>query len=125
MLGGISNFTIPTPSYTAANYGKMALPVESASLIYSHFEHVSGIPAPEGTQGVAISKLNLLDVLIGQLNRIKKDVSIEFSEIVVDDLDAQIENLKSQIKQAQVANEMMPYNPFPVVETGILFNLLS
>ena len=125
MVGGISNISIPAPNYAGANYGKMALPVESSSLIYSHFEHVSGVPAPEGTQGVAISKLHLLDVLIAQLNRIKKDSFTDSLMNPVQDMDAMIENLKSQIKQAQIANEKMPYNPFPLVETGVIFNLLS
>ena len=57
MVSGIPNIAIPTINYTTAHNGKMSLPVNSSSLIYSHFEHVSGIPAPEGTQGVAISKL--------------------------------------------------------------------
>ncbi|MDR3275956.1 MAG: hypothetical protein LBT11_01895 [Treponema sp.] len=52
--------------------GKTSLPVSPANLIYAHFEHVSGVPAPEGSQGVSISKLKVLDVLIEQLSQIKK-----------------------------------------------------
>ena len=125
MVGVISNISIPTPSYSAADYGKMALPVESSALIYSHFEHVLGVPAPEGTNGVAISKLNLLDVLIGQLNRIRSDSFAESFMNSVEDMDAMIENLKTQIKQAQAVNEAMPYMPSPIIESGVIFSLLS
>ena len=125
MVGGISNISLPTPGYTAESYGKMALPVETSALIYSHFEHVSGIPAPEGTRGVAISKLNLLDVLIGQLNRLNNE---SFAQSLVNSnegLEAVFENLKGQIIQAQIASETMPYRPSPIIESGIIFSLLS
>jgi hypothetical protein len=55
MVGGVSSINVPTLSYTSGQYGKMALPVDSSWLIYSHFEHVSGIPAPDGTQGISIN----------------------------------------------------------------------
>ena len=125
MVGGISNISIPAPNYAVASYGKMTLPVEASSLIYSNFEHVLGVPAPEGTRGVAISKLNLLDVLIEQLNRIQKD---SFSQSMLnpnEDIDALVESLKLQIKQVQSSAEQTPYNYFPTVETGILVNFLT
>ena len=125
MVGGISNITIPTPGYAADSYGKMALPVESSALIYSHFEHVSGVPAPEGTRGVAISKLNLLDVLIGQLNRLNNEAFTQSLANSSEGLDAVFENLKGQIIQAQIANETMPYRSSPIIESGIIFSLLS
>ena len=125
MVSGISNISMPTISYGSANIGKMALPVDSSALIYSHFEHVSGIPAPDGTQGVSISKLNLLDVLIGQLNRIQKASLTQSSADPTEGVDALIENLRSQIKQAKASSEAMPYNPAPNMEPGALFSLLS
>ena len=130
MVRGIPNISVPSINYTAAQGGKMSLPVEPASLIYSHFEHVSGIPAPQGTQGVTISKLNLLDVLIGQLNKIKKsDTSI--SSMVSPDrqgagnLDALIENYRNQIRQARAASAAMPYLPSPSAQSGAVFSLVA
>jgi hypothetical protein len=127
MVGGVSSITIPTLSYTSGQYGKMALPVDSSWLIYSHFEHVSGIPAPDGTQGVSISKLNLLDVLIGMINQVNKTPASQTPANLnptagVDDL---IANLENQIRQAQAASEAMPYYPSPNAESGMLFSLFS
>jgi hypothetical protein len=127
MVSGVSGITIPTLSYTAGEYGKMSLPVDPSSLIYSHFEHVSGILAPEGTQGVSISKLNLLDVLIGMVSRINK-TSVAQTPVNLNPaggVDALIENLENQIRQAKADSEVMPYHPSPNAESGILFNLLS
>ena len=125
MVLGASNISMPAISYTAGNYGKMSLPVDSSALIYSHFEHVSGIPAPEGTQGVTISKLNLLDVLIGQLNQINRASPGKSPANPTGGVDALIENLESQIRQAKSESASMPYIPAPSAEPGILFSLLG
>jgi len=132
MVRGIPNITVPAISHAVAQGGKMSLPVDSASLIYSHFEHVTGVPAPQGAQGVNISKLNLLDVLIGQLNQIKKD-GTSFSSISSEHakpfgtgyLDSLIETYTNQIRQAKAASAAMPYIPSPSAQSGAVFNLIA
>jgi len=127
MVRGIPNITIPNIGYSATQSGKMALPVESSSLIYSHFEHVSGIPAPKGTQGVTITKLNLLDLLIGQLNHVRKDSGALSSVTGVSDngIDSLIESYKNLIKQAKADSAAMPYIPSPSVQPGALFSIIA
>ena len=131
MIRGIPNVTVPAVNYSMAQGGKMSLPVDSSSLLYSHFEHVSGIPAPKGTQGVAISKLNLLDVLIGQLNQVKKgpDSLLKIPQnlpgISEKNLDALIENYRNQIRQVRAASAAMPYIPSPSAQTGALFSIVT
>ena len=127
MIHGVfSNNPISSIDYVlnASAMGKVSLPVEPASLVYSHFKHVSGVPAPEGIKGVAISKLNILDVLIEQMNQIKKigspDVSAQLSE---DRLDAMIENYGTQIRQANETRVVMPYVPALLSQVGVVFNL--
>jgi hypothetical protein len=124
MVGGVSNFNIPTLSYTMGQHGKMSLPVDPSSLIYSNFEHVSGIQAPEGTQGVSISKLNLLDVLVGMASRINKNPAPQtpLNLSPAEGVDTIIENIENQIRQAKAENEAMPYYPSPNAESGLLFN---
>ena len=126
MVRGIPNISIPTIGYTMARDSKMSLPVDSSSLIYSHFEHVSGIPAPKGTQGVSISSLNLLDVLIGQLNQVRKGGADIFpaSAVTGDSLNTLIESYKNQIRQAKSASAAMPYIPSPSAQAGAVFSLL-
>jgi len=127
MVGGVSSLTIPNLSYTAAQNGKMSLPVDSSLLIYSNFEHVSGILAPKGTQGVSISKLNLLDVLIGMVNRINKTPAAQTPANInpTKGVDAIIESLEKQIRQAKASSKVMPYYPSPNADSGILFSLSS
>lgn len=125
MVGGISNLIIPALSYSTSGGGKMSFPVDSSSLIYSYFQYVSGTAAPEGTQGLSISKLNLLDVLISQLNRLKKSgASIPQPALPPEGIDAVIENYNRQIKEIKSASESMPYIPSPPVDSPSLLSLI-
>ena len=125
MVRGVSNITIPTLSYSAVSSGKMSIPVNPSSLVYSHFKHVSGVAAPEGTEGISISKLNLLDALISQYSNIGSDTAAQSTANPYVGVDALMENLQNQLNQARSAYETMPYNPLPSAEPGILFNLAA
>ncbi|WP_223292801.1 hypothetical protein [Breznakiella homolactica] len=124
------NTTFPSMGYaiSMAGRGRMSLPVAPSSYIYSHFKNISGTPAPEGVQGVTITKLKVLDVLIEQLQQIKKNpgMSLDSADTMTDQqVDALIEQYENQIKQAQAANAVMPYNPRPSAPAGALFNLTA
>ena len=130
MIQGISsNNPIPSIGYalnaSASGSGKVSIPVEPSSLVYSFFKHVSGVPVSEGSKGVAISKLNILDILIEQVQQIKKTgnaaIHIQMPE---DRLDSLVEVYKNQFRQAAEAHSKMPYTPAPMVQTGAIFNLL-
>jgi len=110
-------FALKVPTGT-----KAALPVDQSSLLYSHFKNVSGVPAPEGTHGVTISKLNILDVLIEQLNQIKKPVIRLDAGAPENLLDSLIDSYKSQIVKAMEAKAAMPYAAAPLAESGSLFS---
>jgi hypothetical protein len=102
----------------------MSLPVSSSNYIYSHFKHVSGIPAPEGSQGVTITKLKILDVLIDQLSQIKKQPAPDTGMSPSNErIDALISQYEGQIKAARAANSVMPYIPAPSAPSGALFSL--
>ena len=107
----------------AFSSGKMSLPVAPSSYIYSQFKHVSGTPAPEGTHGVAITKLKILDVLIDQMREMKKQPSFNTQNLSDDHIDALIAQYEGQIKAARAANVVMPYTPAPQAPAGVLFNM--
>ena len=130
MVNGILRASaFPTIGYAinVSAGGKMSLTVAPSAYIYSHFRHVSGVPAPEGTRGVAISKLKILDVLIEQLARIKKspDTGLTVDAPSDEQIDVLIEHYESQIRAAQAANAAMPYKPTPLISTGAVFNLVA
>ena len=119
--------SIPDIGYMmkASAGGKVSLPVAPASLVYSHLKHVSGVPAPEGSEGVTISKLNMLDVLIDQMNQMKKPVN-PAPELPSSGSkqDAIIEAYRMQVVEAKAARASMPYIPAPAAQTGVLFSLI-
>jgi hypothetical protein len=107
---------------SAPSNGRMSLPVSPGMVIYSHFKHVSGTPAPEGTSGVNISKLKILDTLIEQLSKMKKQSSTDLGVLSETDekrINALIEQYQRQIKAAQSVNFYTPAAP----ATGALFSI--
>jgi hypothetical protein len=104
----------------------MSVPVSPGSYIYSHFKHVSGVPAPEGSRGVSINRLKILDVLIEQLAQMKKRPEPNLGTNPSDErIDALIDQYQGQIRQAQAAANAMPYKIAPAAFTGAVVNLVA
>jgi hypothetical protein len=132
MIQGISTTSTSANTVTSIGYaikasqrGRTSLPVSSASYIYSHFKHVSGVPAPEGVRGVAVTKLKILDVLIEQLAQMKKQPEPLTAGISNNQIDALIDQYEKQIRQARAASVVMPYAAVPQAPTGMLFSLAA
>ncbi|GAB1481867.1 hypothetical protein MASR2M78_06820 [Treponema sp.] len=129
MVFGIASIETST-SYALAGYaaGKIAIPVSPSNYLYSHFKHVSGIPAPEGTAGIDVSKLKILDVLIDQLAQLKKKPEPHMGpagKLSDDRIDALIDQYEKEIKGARAASLAMPYKPMPSAPAGVIFNLVA
>jgi len=123
-IGNIPHHAFPSIGYamSAAVDGRMSLPVSPSQVIYSHFKHVSGTPAPEGTSGVNITKLKILDTLIEQLSKMKNQSFSEFgieNEQDENRINALIDQYQKQIKAAQAVSVYAPAAPI----TGALFNI--
>lgn len=121
--------TFPSIGYAinASQSGRMSLPVSSSSYIYSHFKHVSGVPAPEGVRGVNINKLKILDTLIEQLSRMKKEpyTALYGDEQTEEDrINAMIERYQGQIRLVQATNAAFPYRP-AAPDAGMVFSLTA
>lgn len=107
---------------------KMTLPVSPANYIYSHFEHVSGLKAPDGSRGVAINKLKILDILIERLTQLKiqpQPYPTGGEGISDQQIDALIEQYEQQIHLVQAASAAVPYTPGAAAPLGMIFNLLA
>ncbi|MDR2079668.1 MAG: hypothetical protein LBP74_08115 [Treponema sp.] len=127
-MGLMPASAVPSIGYamTGARSGRISLPVSPQAYIYSHFRHVSGAPAPEGTQGVTITKLKILDTLIEQLSKMKTRPEPSFmqdsgnSEERINALIVQYEN---QIRQVRASGAAMPYSPSAAAAPqGVIFN---
>lgn len=128
-IRAIPQHNFPSIGYaiSASRGGKTSLPVSRSTYIYSHFKHVSGVPAPEGVRGVAINKLKILDTLIEQLSRMKKQPDPFAGDSAVDEekrINALIEQYQGQIRVAQATTFAMPYAPAAPV-SGAIFSLAA
>ena len=72
IIPGLASFSYSNSSIVAAA-GKMYVPVSKSALLYSHFDHVSGVAAGNGQSGVSISKLRILNSLIERVSAIKNE----------------------------------------------------
>ncbi|MDR1837829.1 MAG: hypothetical protein LBQ89_09245 [Treponema sp.] len=125
-IGNIPYHAFPSVGYamSAARDGRMSIPVSPSQLIYSHFEHVSGTPAPEGTRGVNISKLKIINTLIDQLEKMKKQTPVNTGALDENDeerINALINQYQKQIKTAQSVKIYTPAVP----AAGALFSLTA
>jgi len=121
-IGIVPSNTFPSIyAITAAQGNKVAVPVSPSAYIYSHFKHVSGVPASEGENGVNITKLKIIDTLIDQISKMKKEPAplVDMNE---QDEEKRINTLLEKVRTIQAANANNPFAPAaPLV--GSIFSL--
>ena len=92
--------------------GRVTVPVAPAMYIYSQFQHVSGIPAPEGVQGVSINKLHILDTMLAELarsNEIPKPAFDIQEKTPEKQLNALIAHYQAQVHDSHAENSLNPF----------------
>ena len=101
--------------------GKLYVPVSRSALLYSHFDHVSGVAAGNGQQGVSISKIRILNSLIDRLSTIKNQPKESITDISDDQAQVLIEQYQKQLQQtvAQQSFALAGSQPLP----GALFQI--
>ncbi len=125
----ISNITNLNPySYHVSSSGasgKLFVPVSPSAVIYAQFNHISGIAASKGQNGVSISKIQILNSLIENLSRIrgtqnspKKSVKITEAQA-----DALIQKFQKQIAQSIQANPANAMLNGTIPQAGALFSV--
>ena len=121
IIPGLASFSYSSSSIVAAA-GKMYVPVSKSALLYSHFDHVSGVAAGNGQNGVSISKLRILNSLIERVSAIKNEPAKTLKEVSPDMADSLIQNYQKQLQQAlqtpYILNGAQP-------QAGDLFTLLA
>ena len=117
-IGNLNAFSYSSMSAGGAG-GKLYVPVSKSSLIYSHFDHVSGVAAKQGQQGVSISKIKILNTLIDSLSSMKSQPKELVTEISDKQADVLIKNYQKQIRQAAQTNPYIMAGAKP--QAGMLF----
>lgn len=99
-IGSVNSFSIG--SINSHSAGKLYLPVSKSALLYSHFDHVSGVAAKSGQQGVSITKLQILNSLIDRVSSItsSKTPNNAMKNVSEAQMDSLIKNLHKQVQLA-------------------------
>lgn len=123
LIGNINAFSYGSSFGTSpvAASGKLYVPVNKAALLYSHFDHVSGVAATSGQNGVSISKIRILNSLIEHLSAIKNEPKQSISNITDKQADALIKSYQQQIQQTVKQNSYLISGAQP--QPGALFQL--
>lgn len=119
-IGNINAFSYSSNIINGAG-GKLYVPVNKLSLVYSNFDHVQGVAAKRGQNGVSISKIQILNALIDRLSQIKNQPKESITDISDQQAEALIKNFQEQIQQA-VKQSAYAYTSLKA-ETGVLFSL--
>lgn len=99
-IGNFNTFSYSSIASSSMGASKLYVPVSKSALLYSHFDHVSGVAAGRGQQGVSISKIQILNSLIERLSTIKNQPKESISDISDEQADALIQAYQKQMQQA-------------------------
>ncbi len=121
-IGNINAFSYGSSMASSAAMGKLYVPVSKSVLLYSHFDHVSGVAATSGQSGVSITKLRILNSLIEHMSAIKNEEPKTVQDISPERADALIQNYQQQLSKAlQTPYILSGAQP----QAGDLFTLLA
>lgn len=116
---------------TRSMAGKLCVPVQPSMVMYTQFEHISGIAADKGQSGISIDKIQILNRLIDQLVNMKQKPSISSEEnkltLSEDQVDALIKNYQEKIQTTISTAQGNPYalGGAAIPSAGIAFDIAA
>ena len=90
---------------------RISIPVRRNDALYARLKHVSGVPSYSGGEGVPLSKLKALDILIGRLKNIKsaKIETPSTQGLTPEKIDAMIDEYSKKLHTAFTVADSTPY----------------
>jgi hypothetical protein len=108
--------------------GKMTVPVAQSQVLYAQFKNVRGVSASEGSRGVSVYKVKILDTLINQLSQAQKTPSVTSTDSLsgsqVDSLIFQYEAQIHQLTAGSVSGAAS-YMPVPEAPAAAVFAIAA
>lgn len=131
MVAQIAQSSLPlTYAYSSGMgaCGRVCMPVQPSEVLYSYFEHVSGMAAAQGMGTVSIDRLKILNSLIERLQSIKSQplAAREAPESLSSDrIDALIQEYGAELHAMASASKGPYAAPAMAAESGMLFSLAA
>ncbi|MBQ7882093.1 MAG: hypothetical protein IJ312_05215 [Treponema sp.] len=104
--------------------GKLYVPVSPNSVIYSHFDHISGVAAKANQTGVSVSKIQILNSLLNQLISMQNMPKPDAESQSADNIDSLIKNYQEKIQKNIQTAQITGYGLAGTTpQPGALFSL--
>lgn len=120
---GINSYTY---NNVVSGTSKLYVPVKPAMVIYSQFDHVSGVAARPNQQGLPVSKVRILNSLIDQLHTMKANpkVNVKDGEFTDKQLDVLIEHFQTKLQTTIQTAQATGYGLAGAApQVGMIFSL--
>ncbi len=101
MVGSISLNAYSYGGIVSGSSGKLYVPVNPSAVIYSQFDHISGVASPNPERGVSVSKIQILNSLLNQLISMRGQSKVKIEDdgsLSEDQMQNLIQNYQSQIQ---------------------------
>jgi hypothetical protein len=109
----VYNVSLNAHSYNsqfASGANKLFVPVSPSAVIYSQFDHVSGVAARQGQNGIPVNKIRILNTLLDQLITMKRGaVKRPVAMPRETEIDGHIQNYQTQISALVKQAHRNPY----------------
>lgn len=127
MVDSISLNAYSYNGIVSGSSGKLYVPVNPGSVIYSQFDHISGVAASGDKAGVSISKIQILNSLLNQLITMRNQPKMEYADdgsLNEDQMNSLIQNYQSQIQNEIEKAEVTGYGlAGNQIQPGALFSI--
>ena len=122
VAGNISSLQITRYSKTGH---RLSVPVKPSQTVFAQYRSVSGIPASSGQRTVPLSKVQLLNSLINNLQKIKHnpDYKPETSHTSPERADAMIKQYAAELHSAMQASPAAFGSSVGTSGSGMVFSL--
>ena len=120
-------FQLSSIARESAVHRKLALPVDSSVLLYSHYKHVHGTPTTGDFSGLPLSRLRAIDNLIDRLIALRgrNTYWVNTGEMNLEDLDFTVERLQKELNRL-VSGKRPPITAgSPQNDLGLALNLVA
>lgn len=119
----MNNFSYLRYMALSGDVEKIYIPVEKEEVIYTQFEHVSGVMALEEEECVEKEKVSALDKLIDKLINLREHADKTIK--AYNELDGAIRTFQGFYKAAEIDAVTNPYADLPLAPLGFLLNFVA
>ena len=106
---------------------RMSVPVRPSQTVFAQYSHISGTPASTGQSTVPLSRVQLLNSLIDNLQKLKRDpgYSPDMAKTSPERADALIKQYATELHQAMVSSPAAFGTLGGASGKGMVFNLTA